>query len=48
MTNAVKDLINAILKPDESGNALTPVTEWFNNLLKDIGCKMADLGDRLE
>ena len=24
MTNAVKDLINAILKPDESGNALTP------------------------
>lgn len=48
MTNAVKDLINAILKPDESGNALTPVTEWFNNLLKDLGCKMADLGERLE
>tara|TARA_B100000035_G_C21027414_1_gene566835 strand:+ start:180 stop:3005 length:2826 start_codon:yes stop_codon:yes gene_type:complete len=48
MTNAVKDLINAILKPDETGNALTPVTEWFNNLLKDLGCKMADLGERLE
>ena len=47
LTNAVKDLIKAVLYPDETGNALTPVTEWFNNLLKDLGCKMADLGDRL-
>lgn len=47
LTNAVKDLINALLYPSEEGNALTPVTEWFNNLLKDLGCQMADLGDRL-
>ena len=47
LTNAVKDLIKAVLYPNETGNALTPVTEWFNNLLKDLGCKMADLGDRL-
>ena len=47
LTNGVKDLIRALLYPSEEGNALTPVTEWFNNLLKDLGCKMADLGDRL-
>lgn len=47
MTAAVKDLINALLYPSEEGNALTPVTEWFNNILKDLGCQMADLGDRL-
>ena len=47
LTNAVKDLIRSLLYPNETGNALTPVTEWFNNLLKDLGCKMADLGDRL-
>ena len=47
LTNAVKDLINALLYPSEEGNALTPVTEWFNKLLKDLGCQMADLGDRL-
>tara|TARA_Y100000385_G_scaffold249161_1_gene270339 strand:+ start:938 stop:3832 length:2895 start_codon:yes stop_codon:yes gene_type:complete len=47
LTNAVKDLIKAVLYPNKTGNALTPVTKWFNNLLKDLGCKMADLGDRL-
>lgn len=47
LTAGVKDLIQALLYPDEKGNALTPVTEWFNNLLKDLGCQMADLGDRL-
>lgn len=47
LTNAVRDLINALLYPSEEGNALTPVTEWFNKLLKDLGCQMADLGDRL-
>ena len=36
------------MRPDETGNALTPVTEFFNNALKDLGCKMADLGERLE
>lgn len=44
---AVDLLVKAILKPNESGNVLTPVTEWFNNILKDLGCKMADLGERL-
>ena len=45
---AVDALVKAILQPNESGNVLTPVTEWFNNILKDLGCKMADLGERLE
>ena len=44
---AVDALVKAILKPNESGNVLTPVTEWFNNILKDLGCMMADLGERL-
>ena len=44
---AVNDLIKALLRPSEGGNALTPVTEFFNKLLKNIGCQMADLGDRL-
>ena len=47
MTAAVKDLINALMYPSEGGNVLTPITEWFNDLLKDLGCQMADLGDRL-
>ena len=47
LTNAVKDLINALIYPSEEGNSLTPVTEWFNKILKDLGCQMADLGDRL-
>jgi hypothetical protein len=47
LENAVKDLINALLLPSEKGNVLTPVTEFFNKLLKDLGCKMDDLGNRL-
>ena len=47
LSNGVKDLINALIYPDDTGNVLTPVTEWFNNILKDLGCQMADLGDRL-
>jgi hypothetical protein len=47
LENAVKDLINALLYPSEKGNVLTPVTEFFNKLLKNVGCQMADLGDRL-
>ena len=43
----VNDLIKATLAPEETGNVLTPVTEWFNNLLKDLGCQMEDLGERL-
>ena len=44
---AVDKLVKALLRPDKNGNALTPVTEFFNRLIKDLGCKMADLGDRL-
>ena len=47
LTDAVDLLIKAVLRPDGTGNVLTPVTEWFNKLLKDLGCKMADLGERL-
>ena len=45
--DAVDKLVKAVLRQDENGNALTPITEWFNNLLDDLGCQMADLGERL-
>ena len=47
LQEGVDALVKAILRPDESGNALTPVTEFFNNALKNLGCEMADLGERL-
>lgn len=47
LTAGVKDLIQQLLFPTETGNSLTPVTEWFNRLLKDLGCQMEDLGERL-
>ena len=47
LAKAVKKLIKALLYPSKKGNALTPVTEWINNMLANLGCKMADLGDRL-
>ena len=43
----VKMLTNALLRPSDSGNSLTPVTKFFNDMLKKVGCEMADLGDRL-
>jgi hypothetical protein len=43
----IKDLINSILYPSEEGNALTPVTKFFNDALAAIGCQMEDIGDRL-
>ena len=43
LQKGVNKLVKAILRPDEKGNALTPVTEWFNNLLANLGCKMEDL-----
>ena len=45
--DAVDSLVKAIVRPNESGNVLTPVTTWFNKILKDLGCKMEDLGLRL-
>ena len=45
--DAVDALVKAVVRPNESGNVLTPVTTWFNKILKDLGCKMEDLGLRL-
>ena len=47
LSDAVNSLVKALLAPDDKGNRLTPVTEFFNNALKNLGCQMADLGDRL-
>ena len=47
ITEAVKKLIQALLVPLETGVSLSPVTEFFNNLLKQLGCAMGDLFDRL-
>ena len=47
LTEGVQLLIKSLLRPDGTGNVLTPVTEWFNKNLKDLGCQMADIGERL-
>ncbi len=47
LQKAVDKLVKAVLRPNEDGNALTPVTEFFNKRLKDLGCKMEDIGLRL-
>jgi len=47
ISKAVKKLIKALLYPSKTGNALSPITEWINNMLANLGCKIADLGDRL-
>lgn len=47
ITEAVKKLIQALLVPLESGVSLSPVTKFFQNLLKQLGCSMGDLFDRL-
>ena len=47
LSDTIDNLVKALLAPDETGNRLTPVTEFFNNALKDLGCQMADLGERL-
>ena len=40
-------LVKTLLRQDENGNALTPVTKWFNEQLKSLGCSMEDIGERL-
>ena len=45
--DAVDALVKALVRPNESGNVLTPVTTWFNKILKDLGCKIEDIGLRL-
>jgi len=47
LTEGVEALVKAVLRPDGTGNVLTPVVEWFNTQIKDLGCKMADIGERL-
>jgi len=44
---AVKKITDAILRPTEKGNSLSGVTKFLNDNLDKVGCKMADLGDRL-
>ena len=47
MREAVKALTDALLYPEGTGNSLSKVTKFFNEMLAKIGCEMADLGDRL-
>lgn len=47
LREAVKALTDALIYPNKTGNSLTPVTKFFNDMLANIGCEMADLGDRL-
>jgi len=44
---AVKDLINLLIYPNKTGNSLSAVTAFFDEILDDVGCQIADLGDRL-
>ena len=44
---AVKKITDAILRPTDKGNSLSGVTKFLNDNLDKVGCKMADLGDRL-
>ena len=44
---AVKAITNALLRAVPGGNSLAQVTEFMNKMLASVGCKMADLGDRL-
>ena len=48
LQQGVDALVKTLLRVDDTGNALTPVTEFFNNALKNLGCEMADLGKRLQ
>ena len=43
----IKDLINFLLQPSDTGNSLSAITTFFNEQLAKVGCQMADLGDRL-
>jgi len=44
---AVKKLTDALLRPVTGGNSLSEITKFMNDKLALVGCKMADLGDRL-
>ena len=44
---AVKLLTDALLRPVTGGNSLSQISKFLNDALAKVGCKMADLGDRL-
>ena len=43
----IKDLTDILLGVNPDGNSLSPVTKFFNDILKEVGCSIEDLGDRL-
>ncbi len=43
----IKWLVDALIYPTPTGNSLSGVTKFFNDMLAKLGCEMADLGDRL-
>ena len=45
--DAVDKIVKFLLAPNDDGNRLTGATELFDGWIKDLGCKMADLGERL-
>ena len=47
LQEGVDKLVKALLKSTKLGNSLTTTVEWFNKVLKDLGCQMADITDRL-
>jgi len=47
VTLAGEALINATLRPTKKGNALSNIMKWINKILANIGCKMADIGERI-
>lgn len=47
LQEGVDKLVKALLKSTPLGNSLTTAVEWFNKVLKDLGCQMADITDRL-
>ena len=47
LKEAVDALIKAVLRQDDNGNALTPITEFFNKMLKKLGCSIEDIGERI-
>lgn len=47
LQEGVEKLIKALLKATKLGDSLTTVVEWSNKVLKDLGCQMADVTDRL-
>jgi len=47
LKRGIKDLTDILLGVNPDGNSLSPVTKFFNDILKQVGCSIEDLGDRL-